>query len=56
LDDSERKEHGEAKASPENRSSGNFNQITGKKVQIKITLPENVRKRLFHQLKKFEKD
>ncbi len=30
--------------------------VTGKKVQIKLTLPENVRKRLFHQLSKFEKD
>jgi hypothetical protein len=30
--------------------------ITGKRVQIVITLPENVRKRLFHQLSKFEKD
>jgi hypothetical protein len=30
--------------------------ITGKRVRVTITLPENVRKRLFHQLKKFERD
>jgi hypothetical protein len=30
--------------------------ITGKKISLQINIPENVRKRLFRQLSKFEKD
>jgi hypothetical protein len=30
--------------------------ITGKRISLQINIPESVRKRLFRQLSKFEKD